>query len=37
MIDVNVGVILSQEVEAQASELELINNPKQAVKVIAIE
>ena len=37
MIDVNVGVILSQEVEAQASELEPERNQKHAAKVIAIE
>ena len=34
-IDVNVGIIPSQAVETQASELELERNQKQAAKVIA--
>ena len=37
MIDVNLGVISSQEVKAQEAELELDRNRKQAAKVIAIE
>mmetsp|Transcript_52896 Transcript_52896/g.59130 ORF Transcript_52896/g.59130 Transcript_52896/m.59130 type:complete len:84 (+) Transcript_52896:353-604(+) len=37
MIDINLGVISSQEVEAQAAELELDRDRKQAAKVIAIE
>ena len=37
MIDINLGVISSQEVEAQEAELELDLNRMQAAKVIAIE
>ena len=37
MIDANLGVISSQEVEAQASELDLDRNRKQAARIIEIE
>ena len=36
MINANLGVTLRQEVEAQASELELESNQNQAAKVIVI-
>ena len=37
MIDINLGIISSQEVEAQEAELELDLNRMQAATVIAIE